>query len=96
MNRLDRLMIKAKPKPTLQHRLAEDNPYLSMSFEELTDYMSGENYRAPAMGTWEWEQFIWAMMQAYSDGRCLDMEVAYNVEDTVKSIHAAGSAPDTG
>lgn len=89
-------MNKAKPKPTLQQKIEENNPYLSMSYEELTDYLSGDNYRAPNKWTWEWEQFIWAMMKARSDGRCSDWEVADNDEDTVKGINTAGSAPDTG
>jgi hypothetical protein len=33
----------------------------------LLDYLDGENYRAPDMGTWVWEQFMWAMMNAQKD-----------------------------
>lgn len=67
MNRIDRLLRKAKPALTVGDRLSKDNPYTGENFEELLDYLDGENYRAPDMGTWAWEQFMWAMMNAQKD-----------------------------
>lgn len=66
MNRIDRLLKKAKPKPSLVDRLKQNNPYMGKSCDELLDYMSEKNYRAPEKGTKEWNQFIFALTQSYS------------------------------
>ena len=42
--------------------LKEDNEYLGKSKAELLDYMSVDNYRAPAMHTHEWNKFMWALI----------------------------------
>jgi len=80
MNRIDKLIEKVKPS-SVSNRLEVDNPYIGKSFEELTDYLSGDNYRAPEMRTWEWTQFMHALMIAPHEGRCNDMEVWYGESD---------------
>lgn len=67
MDRVDRLMKRAKPKPTLDDKLRKDNSYLGISSWELLEYLSGDNYRAPQMRTWEWEQFMYAMIHPPED-----------------------------
>ena len=68
MDRIDRLILKAKPKPSLNDKLEKDNPYIGMNSNDLLDYMSGDNYRAPEMGTIEWTKFIYALMHSPSVG----------------------------
>ena len=61
MSKIDRLLNKAKPKRTICERLAENNPYFKYTRSELLDFMTYGNYRAPKKGTWEWQQFMYAM-----------------------------------
>lgn len=68
MDRVDRLIAKAIPKPTLIERLQQNNPYIGKTSDELLDYMSADNYRAPNMRTPEWNQFIYAVVHAESVG----------------------------
>ena len=68
MAQSDRLIKKAKPKPTIQDKLKENNPYLGKSDEELLDYLSGDNYRAPEKNTRAWEKFMFALISAPHKG----------------------------
>lgn len=68
MNKVDSLIKKVVPKKSLQDELSVNNPYIGKSCDELLDYMSGDNYRAPPMRTWEWTQFMFAMMHASGAG----------------------------
>lgn len=80
MNRLDWLIIKAMPKETVTERLGRDNPYLQKQFEDLLDYM-GEDYRAPEMGTPEWDKFIYAFICLYE---CTKSEIRVTEPQTEK------------
>ena len=60
MNKIDRLIEKAMGRT----RLEDDDPYLGKTDAELLDYLSGENYRAPAMHTLEWSKFMYALIHA--------------------------------
>lgn len=64
MDKIDRLMRKIKPGPTICERLEKDNPYLGKTDAELLGYLSGDNYRAPDMHTTAWDKFIHALMHA--------------------------------
>lgn len=75
MNKIDRLIMKARPKPSLSDRLKIDNPYMGKTFEELILYLSADNYIAPEMQTFQWSQFVFALMSAPSDGRYNTMEI---------------------
>lgn len=68
MDKIDRLLLKAKPKRTVQDILSENNPYMGKPFHSLLDYLSGDNYRAPEMHTREWEKFMYALMSAPHTG----------------------------
>lgn len=68
MDRIDRLLLKAIPRPTPVQRLQKDNPYIGKSRDELLDYLSGDNYRAPEMHTPEWDRFIYAVVHAGNIG----------------------------
>lgn len=68
MDRVDRLLMKAKPKKKPWKLLEEDNPYLGKTADELLDYLSGDNYRAPEMRTREWNKFMYALVYAESVG----------------------------
>lgn len=81
MDRIDRLIAKVVPKPSPIERLKEDNPYIDKSCDELLDYMSSDNYRAPPMRTPEWDKFIFALMHAESNGGLT--EVGYSVADVM-------------
>lgn len=70
MNRLDRLIIKAKPKPSLYERLKVNNPYMDQSYQELIDYLDAENHNAPERGTWAWSQYISALMETFPNRNC--------------------------
>jgi len=91
MNRIDKLIEKVKPSSALD-RLEIDNPYIGKRFEELTDYLSGDNYRALEMRTWEWTQFMHVMMTAPSYGWCDDMEVCCGESDKayLDNVNKAG------
>ncbi len=64
MDKIDRLMRKVKPKPTICERLEKDNPYLGKTDAEILDYLSGDNYHAPDMRTREWDKFMYALIHA--------------------------------
>lgn len=66
MDRIDRLLEKARPKPSLLDKLGMDNPYMGKTSDELLDYLSGDNYRAPEMRTSEWNKYIYAVVHARS------------------------------
>lgn len=68
MSRIDKLISKAKPKPTLADKLKENNPFLGKSFDELLDCMSIHSkaeLKAPNNGTWEKTKFQYALLDAY-------------------------------
>lgn len=69
MDRIDRLLNKAKPKLTICEQLATDNPYIGKTDAELLDYLSGDNYRAPEMRTTAWNKFIYALIHSRTTGR---------------------------
>lgn len=62
MDRIDRLLMRAKPRIQPWQRLKQDNPYSKLYHDELLEYLDGENYRAPEMGTTEWNKFIYALV----------------------------------
>lgn len=64
--KIDVLIKRAKEhlEPQGIEILKEDNEYLGKFKEELLDWMSGNNYRAPLMHTPEWNKFIWALINA--------------------------------
>ena len=67
MDRLDKLILKAKPKLTPVQRLAVDNPYLGKTFDELLDMMCSETpggYQAPEMRTPEWQKYMYALVNS--------------------------------
>ncbi len=68
MDRIDRLLLKAAPKDTPWQRLQKDNPYLGKTSLELLEYLDGDNYRAPDMGTQEWGKFMYALVHSESVG----------------------------
>lgn len=67
MNRLDRLILRAKPKQTIIEKLREDNPFIGKSLEELMKYMEKDaGPEAPESGTSDHGKFILALMEAFS------------------------------
>lgn len=72
MDRIDKLLLRAVPKPTPLQRLQYDNPYMGRGCNELLDYLSGDNYQAPEMETPEWNKFIYAVVHAVSVGGLTD------------------------
>lgn len=71
MDRVDRLIMKVVPKPSLQDRLSAGNPYLGKPCMELLDLMCPESpggYQAPEMRTFEWSQFIYAVICSAGNG----------------------------
>lgn len=72
MDRLDRLLIKATPKTEPWMRLQQSNPYIGKTCDELLNYLSGDNYRAPEMNTLEWGKFMYALIHSESVGGLLE------------------------
>lgn len=70
MDKLNKLIDQAKKQldPQGVRGLQINNPYIGQSFENLLDYLSGENYRAPDKPSHEWDQYMWALMSAPHDG----------------------------
>ena len=64
MDRITKLLNKAKPKRTLSEWLEKDNPYLGKTDAALLEYLDGNNYRAPEMHTVAWEKFMYALIHA--------------------------------
>lgn len=67
MNRIDRLIMRAQPKPTIQNKLEENNPYIGSSFNELLDYLCPDSKgecRTPERHTDDWHKYMWALMDA--------------------------------
>ena len=67
MDKLDRLILKARPRLTPMQQLAVDNPYFGKSSEELLDMMcpvSPGGYQAPEMRTPEWAKFMYALVNS--------------------------------
>ena len=65
MDRLDRLIMKAKPALTPLQRLGLDNQYIGKSFDELLDMLTpaGTNGEtAPEMRTADWGKFMYALV----------------------------------
>lgn len=67
MDKLDRLLERAAGSKYLR-QLGQDNPYVGKGSDELLDYLSGDDYRAPEMGTQGWDQFMYALIHAPSVG----------------------------
>ena len=70
MDRIDRLIIKAKPKPNILDKLKQDNPYLGKSCDELLDMMCPETpggYTAPDKSSREWLKFTYALLHSQSN-----------------------------
>lgn len=67
MDRLDRLLEKAAGSAYLR-QLGQDNPYMGKGSDELLSYLDGDDYRAPEMRTWAWDQFMYALVHAPSVG----------------------------
>jgi len=67
---VDRLIQQAKEQkdPKGLKALDVNNPYIGKSFEELLDYLDGNDYRAPEKPSFEWDQFMWALIGAPKDG----------------------------
>ena len=68
MDKIDRLIVKAMSKTRLFDGLEKDNVYLGQTDEELLDYLSGENYRAPEMRTLAWDKFMYALIHSRTTG----------------------------
>lgn len=68
MDKINRLIMRALPRLNITKRLEEDNPYLGKSCSELLELLAGENYQAPEMKTPEWDQFMYAIVHASSEG----------------------------
>lgn len=65
MDRVDRLIDKAKPKRTIHNILQSNNPYLSMTYQEIRDYMRPQSGKElPAPGTLEHDKYMYALIQA--------------------------------
>ena len=66
MRSIDSLIKRVKEQldPKGIASMNENNEYLGKSKEELLDYMSGNNYKAPSMHTPEWNKFMWALINA--------------------------------
>ena len=65
MDRIDRLIEKARPKLTKVERLFMDNPYMGMNFRDMLDIMGKAGTVAEKIGTWEHDQFNAALLDAY-------------------------------
>ena len=77
MNRIDRLIARAKPKPTIFDRLKENNPFLGKSFNELLDCMCPHiptELEVPKNGTPEKDKFNYALLEALHKKRSGDDE----------------------
>lgn len=67
MDRLDKLIMKARPALTPLQRLTLDNWYLDKSFDELLDMICPESageQKAPEMRTPEWAKFMYALVNS--------------------------------
>lgn len=66
MNKIDRLLRKAKPENPYEF-LRVDNPYMSMNWEQLIDMLCSDTpggYQAPEMHTRTWDKFMYALISA--------------------------------
>ena len=67
MDRVDRLITRAKPKPTIFDKLKQDNPFWGKSFDELLDCMCPHiptELEVPESGTMEIAKFNYALIEA--------------------------------
>lgn len=65
MDRVSRLIQKAKPKRTVYDILQEDNPYLGLSYCELKTHRRLDSGKTlPEVGTLEHTKYIYAVLQA--------------------------------
>lgn len=72
MDKIDRLLLKALPRLNINKRLEENNPYLGKPCMELLELLDGDNYQAPEMKTPEWDQFMYAIVHASSEGGLIE------------------------
>ena len=69
MEKIDRLLLRVKPKLKPWQRLETDNPYMDRNSGELLDMMSLDSQnQAPEMRTTEWNKFIYALVHAAGIG----------------------------
>ena len=65
MDRVSRLIQKAKPKQTIHDVLQKDNPYLGLSYRELEEYRNPNSGKVlPIVGTMEHTKYMYALLQA--------------------------------
>lgn len=68
MDRVSRLIQKAKPKQTVHDILQKDNPYLGLNYCELKAYRSLNSGKVlPEVGTLEHTKYMYALIQARMD-----------------------------
>ncbi len=65
MDRVSRLIQKAKPKQTIHDVLQKDNPYWGLNYEELKAYRRSDSKQIlPEVGTIEHTKYMYAVLQA--------------------------------
>ncbi|MGF7145954.1 hypothetical protein HNQ56_004402 [Anaerotaenia torta] len=73
---IDKLISQARKQldPGGVRGLMVSNPYIGKGYEELLDYLSAANYRAPGKPSHEWDQFMYALISAprYGSGDLLE------------------------
>ena len=62
MDRIDKLIERARPKETIIDTLEKDNPWLGLSFDELVDMMTTE--RLPS-DVFDRHKYNYAVMEAF-------------------------------
>jgi len=68
MDRVSRLIKKAKPKCTIHDILQKDNPYLGLNYCELKAYRRPDSGKSlPEVGTLEHTKYMYALLQARAD-----------------------------
>lgn len=71
MDRLDRLIRKARPPVDPWQRLEMNNPYMEKNSMQLLDMLCPETpggYQAPEMRTLEWAKFMHALIHSVNAG----------------------------
>lgn len=65
MDRVSRLIQKAKPKQILHDVLQKDNPYCDLNYEELKVYRHTDSGKVlPEVGTLKHTKYMYALLQA--------------------------------